>query len=93
MKKLILVFTLAVWFIGYAVAQSPRAAKPPKISVRPEAALVDEAVSIAVSGLAPKQAATIKATMTDNNGATWQSSAEFIADGKGAVDPGKHTPA
>lgn len=91
MKNLILLFTLVAWLIGAVVAQNSRLAAP-AIRVKPDTSLVDEVVSVIVSGLSPMQAATIKATMTDNNGAVWQSSAEFIADRKGVVDLGKQAP-
>ncbi len=92
MKMLIPIITLVAWLTVAAVAQNSRPATALEIRVKPDTALVDEVVSVVVSGLAPNQAATIKATLTDNHGAVWQSSAEFIADRKGVVDLSKQAP-
>lgn len=72
------------------IAVSSEAA--PIIRVKPDKALVDQVVSISVTGLASNQRATVKATMTDNHGTVWQSSAEFVAGQKGSVELSKQAP-
>ena len=64
----------------------------PLIQVKPDTALVDQVVSISITGLAPKQTATVKATMTDNHGNAWQSWAEFVADQRGKIELTKQAP-
>src|SRR5262245_31509615 len=93
MKKINLLFLLAACLIGSMMARGAGRKATPALRVAPAQALVDEVVNISITGLAQGQAATIKATMTDNHGMRWNSAAEFIADRKGVVDLGKQAPA
>jgi dienelactone hydrolase len=93
MKVLIVLFAIATLLPVHGIAQTVRPDSAPVIRVKPDKALVDEVVSISVAGLAPKQVASVSATMTDNHGTIWQSSAEFIADQKGALELSKQAPA
>jgi dienelactone hydrolase len=93
MKKITLLFVLAACMIGGMMAQGAGSKATPALRVTPAQALVDEVMSVSIAGLAQGQAATVKATLTDNHGITWRSEAEFIPDRKGVVDLSKHAPA
>ena len=92
MKKKTLLFLLAACLIGGMMTQAAGRKAAPTIRVAPDRALVDEVVSVSITGLSQGQAATVKATLTDNHGASWRSEAEFIADSRGVVDLSKHAP-
>lgn len=92
MKKSVLLLALAALLIEGTITQGFSQKTSPLLRVKPEKALLDEVVSISVSGLSPGQTVTIKATMPDNHGAVWQSSAEFTADRNGGVDLSKQSP-
>ncbi|MGH9939034.1 MAG: acyl-CoA thioester hydrolase/BAAT C-terminal domain-containing protein [Blastocatellia bacterium] len=93
MKKQFLCALLAALFTASVGASSSHTQISPVIQIEPDQALVDEAVKIRLAGLAPKQHVTLKASMTDNRGHLWQSSAEFDADQKGVVDLTRQAPA
>ena len=57
------------------------------LEVSPNPAFIDEEVSIRLSGLAPREIATIRASTSDDDGRVWTSRAKFCADGAGLVDP------
>ena len=78
--------------IALVAGNAARAEASAVIQVKPDKALVDEVVSISVTGLASKQSATVKATMTDNHGTVWQSSAEFLAEQRGKLELSKQAP-
>lgn len=59
----------------------------PSIDVQPISPLIDEVLSINVSGLAPHERVSIRSTAMG-----WQASAEFEADDTGEVDLGKQAP-
>jgi dienelactone hydrolase len=92
MKKTTPLFILATLLLGDVLSRAVRSEATPAIRVTPAQALVDEVISITLSGLAPGQAALVKATLIDNQGVTWQSAAEFSADRKGVVDLSKQAP-
>jgi len=92
MKKKTLLFLLAACLIGGMMTQAAGRKAAPTIRVAPDRALVDEMVSVSISGLSQGQAATVKATLNDNHGVAWRSEAEFIADRNGVVDLSKHAP-
>ncbi len=64
----------------------------PQLEIAPERALVDVPLSIRVSGVEPGERVTLRATMARTPEVAWQSSAVFVADGGGRVDPGKDAP-
>ncbi|MBA3439281.1 MAG: acyl-CoA thioesterase/BAAT N-terminal domain-containing protein, partial [Pyrinomonadaceae bacterium] len=63
----------------------------PMIRFTPAQALMDEPITIRLSGLPPKKPLIVKARML-LLGKTWQSQATFIADEHGRVDLGKQAP-
>jgi len=93
MKKGTLLSALAACLIGGMMTPAAGRKAAPTIRVAPDRALVDEVISVSITGLSQGQAATVKATLTDNHGIAWRSEAEFIADRKGVVDLSKHAPA
>jgi dienelactone hydrolase len=93
MNKITMLLVLVTCLMGSLMASGAGQKATPALSVTPAKALIDEVVSISITGLAQGQAATVKATMTDNHGMIWRSEAEFVADRKGLVDLSKHSPA
>src|SRR5215831_8959176 len=67
---------------------APRAAPAPAFEIPRDDVLVDEAIAIAVTGLAPDAAIVIRA----ENSGLWTSSATFTADAAGRVDLPKMAP-
>lgn len=61
-----------------------------RITVTPSRALLDEPVSITVSGLHPGQRATLTASAVDASHVTWFSSTTFVASPAGVVDTRQH---
>ena len=68
------------------------AVSTPVLHVSPESALVDEPVSIHLTGFAPHQSVTIRAKTIDHADKAWASYAVFQADDQGAIDPGSQKP-
>ena len=62
------------------------------IQVYPEEGLVDERLTIRVTGLSSGQPAIIRAQMEDVDGRRWQSFSGFYADEHGLIDLSKHAP-
>ncbi len=62
------------------------------IAVAPRQALVDEQVSIRLSGFAPHQRITLHAQMHDDSNELWESDATFTVDNQGRVDVGTQRP-
>lgn len=62
------------------------------LEVEPRRALTDEPVRVQLSGLEVGRVVTLRATVTDGAGITWESVASFRADGEGRVDPAEHAP-
>jgi dienelactone hydrolase len=48
---------------------------------------LDRPLTIDISGLPPKKAATVRVTSVDRLGGQWMSEAKFIADGHGDINP------
>jgi acyl-CoA thioester hydrolase/bile acid acetyltransferase-like protein len=92
MKKKTLLLLLLACLIGGMMTTAAGRKAASTIRVAPDRALVDEVVSVSISGLSQGQAATVKVTLNDNHGVAWRSEAEFIADRKGVVDLSKHAP-
>src|SRR4051794_13813204 len=63
-----------------------------RIDVEPARALVDERISVRLSGFEPGSQVTVRARTPDDQGRTWESSATFVADQDGAVDVGAQPP-
>lgn len=76
---------------GRAAVPAPAPAAP-LLEIAPERALVDVPLSIRVSGVAPGERVTLRATMARSPESVWQSSAVFVADAGGRVDPGTDAP-
>jgi dienelactone hydrolase len=57
-----------------------------QLEITPHASLIDEPVSVRLSGLQPHQHATIHAETLDGSHQRWQSTATFVADDQGMVD-------
>ncbi|WP_394553573.1 acyl-CoA thioesterase/bile acid-CoA:amino acid N-acyltransferase family protein [Agromyces sp. MMS24-JH15] len=64
----------------------------PVIAVEPSAALIDQPVSILLSGFAPREPITITATTQDAAGVVYSSAIVVAADSNGAVDLSTDTP-
>ena len=62
------------------------AAVVPTIEIEPARALIDEPVSIRVTGLRPDQTVVLRARMRDDVERDWSSYASFRADASGAID-------
>jgi dienelactone hydrolase len=73
----------ALCLIAAVLADAPPA--QPQFEVRPGGALIDEAIAISVSGLAPGSRISI-ALRGWGDAPQWSSSATFIADANGLVD-------
>jgi len=69
---------IAALLVIAALAAAP---PQPHFDIRPDSALVDEPIAIAVSGLAPASQVTIAL-----EGQRWSSTATFVADANGVVD-------
>jgi dienelactone hydrolase len=80
---------IVVWIVtcGSSVLQAQ------SLEVNPSRTLVDQSAVIRASGLDPKERVTIRAHLTDGDGHTWSSEAEFVADASGTVDTSKESPA
>jgi dienelactone hydrolase len=63
-----------------------------RIHIKPKDGLVDERLSIQVTGLPPRQPAVIRAQAQDIDGRLWQSFAGFYADEKGTIDLSRQEP-
>ena len=57
-----------------------------QLEITPHTSLIDEPVSLRLSGLQPRQHATIHAQTLDGFHQQWQSTATFLADEQGMVD-------
>jgi dienelactone hydrolase len=62
------------------------------LAVTPETALIDQPVTITVTGCAPKQTVVLRAVCFDDDGLRWESRATFEANEDGRVDPARHAP-
>lgn len=80
---------LAASFFSYLATQAQTSTV---IHIKPDTALVDERVSIRVTGLASGQTVAIKATMIDRTGREWASRAVFTADRSGIIDLSRQAP-
>ena len=89
MPSLILAIILAASAFTFGTGRKAA----PAIHISPGKALMDEVVSIRVTGLSPGQAVAINATMPGLHGEVWKSGAEFVADKRGTVDLSKQAPA
>lgn len=63
-----------------------------RLEVGPARALVDEPLTIRVSGAEPGERVTLRATMARAPEVVWQSSAVFVADAQGRIDLDKDAP-
>lgn len=60
---------------------------PVNLRVEPDSkCLFDRPVTVKVDGLAPRQLVTLRATLTDEKGDIFSSSARYQSDGKGRLD-------
>ena len=64
----------------------------PTIEIHPQSALADEPLTIRITGLLPRQSATLRAGMHGPFGQDWESQATFQADGRGTVDLTREAP-
>jgi dienelactone hydrolase len=55
-------------------------------------ALLDQVVPVRVSGLMPRQPATLRVSSTDRSHRQWRAWAEFRADDTGSIDLARHAP-
>ena len=62
------------------------------IQIVPAQAMVDQAASVIVTGLAPGSQVTIRADLSDGEAHTWAAQADFAADSAGSVDTSKQAP-
>ena len=88
----VLALTLICLLAGVVSVPASHSNAQPAIHVSPETALVDEPVRIHLTGLAPDQSVTVRATTTNSAGRRWQSRAEFKANKDGVVDLSKQSP-
>lgn len=71
---------------------APTTPKTLSLIAVPETALIDQPVTIGVTGCAPSQTAVLRAVCYDDEGLRWESRATFEADEDGRVDPARHAP-
>ena len=88
MNQLKLRQTAIVWFTAGIIYL----AHAQKIEVTPAAVMIDEPVSVLVSGVAPGARVTIRAELTDGGGHPWAAEAEFVADAQGMVNTASQAP-
>ena len=89
MHSTIWVAVLAVLSVStVATAQEP----PVVIKITPRTSLVDEPISIRISGLRPGEEVKVNAELVGYGRADWQSSAIFRANSDGVVDPDYQAP-
>jgi dienelactone hydrolase len=72
---------------GPGVSRSFTETPSPNLRVTPEAGLLDESISIRASGLLAFEQVTLQATAVDTANRTWRSTATFVADQNGELDP------
>lgn len=81
---------------GSGIPVTTQEAKPAStlvtIKVEPVSALIDEVVSIQLSGLAPGQNVTVRARTRFHTSHVWESYATFMADKNGSVDVSAQQP-
>ncbi|MEW6212266.1 MAG: acyl-CoA thioesterase/BAAT N-terminal domain-containing protein, partial [Acidobacteriota bacterium] len=92
MTKRAIKFVTFVFAVSLLPGYFTQAQRSPVIHIKPDTALVDERVSIRVTGLASGQTAAIRATMTDRRGQEWASRAVFKADRSGVIDLSQQAP-
>jgi dienelactone hydrolase len=63
-----------------------------EINVEPKRSLVDEPISITLSGLEAGQPVTLRASQTDDLGRAWRAHASFTANARGDVDVAEQAP-
>ena len=66
--------------------------QPVTFSVSPDPALMDDRVTITVTGLPPGRNVTIRAQSRDQGGRWWRSSAVFTAQRDGSIDLSAQAP-
>ncbi len=64
----------------------------PRISIEPDRALIDEPVSIVLTGFQPGQAVTVQAATHDGSGKNWRSYAVFMANPGGEIHLARQKP-
>lgn len=62
------------------------------LSIEPRRALVDEPVTIMISGLQPGERVSLKANLFNHGNADWKSAATYIANAEGVVDLNEQAP-
>jgi len=65
---------------------------PIEIQVDPPRSMVDEPLSVRLTGFEPGQRVTLHASQTDDLGRTWRAHATFVADSHGQVDVATQAP-
>ncbi|MEO6054226.1 MAG: acyl-CoA thioester hydrolase/BAAT C-terminal domain-containing protein [Chthoniobacterales bacterium] len=79
-------------FLFLGIVSSSFASESPTFTFQPAQPLLEDVVTIRVTGLNPKERIQINAVQKDELGRSWQSYATFEADKKGVVDIGKVAP-
>ena len=74
------------------IAACAGAAAAQTLEVTPNRVLIDESAAIHASGLQPGEHVSIRASLEDGGGNTWESQAEFASDDKGNIDSSKQAP-
>jgi dienelactone hydrolase len=87
-----IVRNLTVLLAAGSVLGLQPAARAQKIEVSPSQVLIDEAAIVRVSGTTPGSRVTIHAELTDGDGQSWSSEAEFVSDAQGTVDTSRQAP-
>jgi hypothetical protein len=72
--------------VGASASVGASSASHVVLKVSPTDALIDQPVSISLSGLAPRESILLRATTTDAIGNAWHADALFRADASGRVD-------
>jgi dienelactone hydrolase len=97
MKRFFLMMVMILFCLQISFNQQEkhdvRGIRAQDIHIYPKDGLVDERLTIRVSGLSSNQPAIIRAQMKDIDGRLWQSYAGFYADKNGVIDLSKQAPA
>ena len=90
MRQILALISLLLFIEGNISAQSNISS--PQIQIIPNKALIDENVSIQLTGFQPGQHIVLRVKATDDLNKKWESYAEFQADENGRVNIGSQKP-
>jgi len=90
MRRLVRLSWVFIVLIPTQTSAQP-STEPPRI-VAPSSALLDEEVRFSVAGLSAGASYDVQAELVSRAGTVWRSSAQFVADERGTIDPAAMAP-